>query len=231
MTATSVAWRPAGSLLRCPVGASHGRQRTIRRSAASAARSPLSQAPSIVPHSVSWVASPARYMQPIGSVRIFREACAPGAAATSRPAQRAARSSASRLISLRPRRPRCRTALSAIPPRTPPSPARPAPTDRGRTSPRHRSCTAMNRHIGIQQRGPRRIALLDDDVVAGQAERIARHLQRDAVVTAETQFGGGIERALGNIGREFDVARSQHIARYRDDGGARGDLAGQVFPP
>ena len=32
----------------------------IRRNAASAARSPLSQAPSIVPHSVSWVASPAR---------------------------------------------------------------------------------------------------------------------------------------------------------------------------
>src|SRR6185369_3219138 len=32
----------------------------IRRNADSAARSPLSQAPSIVPHSVSWVASPAR---------------------------------------------------------------------------------------------------------------------------------------------------------------------------
>src|SRR6202041_73017 len=49
-------------------------------SAASAARSPLSQAPSTVPHRVSWVASPARNMQPIGSVRIFRDGCAPGAA-------------------------------------------------------------------------------------------------------------------------------------------------------
>src|SRR5260370_9862904 len=52
----------------------------IRRSAASAARSPLSQAPSMGPHSVSWVASPARYMQPMGSVSILREACPPRAA-------------------------------------------------------------------------------------------------------------------------------------------------------
>src|SRR5229473_8323741 len=52
----------------------------ILRSAASAARSPLSQAPSTVPHSVSWVASPAMKMQPIGSVRIFRDGWAPGAA-------------------------------------------------------------------------------------------------------------------------------------------------------
>src|SRR5947199_2189632 len=52
----------------------------MRRRAASAARSPLSQAPSTVPHSVSWVASPARYRQPIGSVRILRDGCAPGTA-------------------------------------------------------------------------------------------------------------------------------------------------------
>ena len=57
------------------------RSAPIRRNAASAARSPLSQAPSIVPHSVSWVASPAKYMQPIGSVRTFRDACPPGPAA------------------------------------------------------------------------------------------------------------------------------------------------------
>src|SRR5882724_3417043 len=53
----------------------------ILRSAASAARSPLSQAPSTVPHWVSWVASPARNTQPIGSVRILREGWLPGAAA------------------------------------------------------------------------------------------------------------------------------------------------------
>src|SRR6516165_1217324 len=53
----------------------------IRRSAASAARSPLSQAPSTVPHSVSWVASPARNSDPIGSSRALRDDCAPGAAA------------------------------------------------------------------------------------------------------------------------------------------------------
>src|SRR6202035_1644290 len=52
----------------------------ILRSAASAARSPLSQAPSTVPHRVSWVASPARNMQPIGSLRIFRDGWPPGAA-------------------------------------------------------------------------------------------------------------------------------------------------------
>src|SRR6267142_5907172 len=53
----------------------------ILRSAASAARSPLSQAPSTVPHRVSWVASPARNMQPIGSDNILREGCPPGIAA------------------------------------------------------------------------------------------------------------------------------------------------------
>src|SRR5664279_5738125 len=52
----------------------------IFRSAASAARSPLSQPPSTVPHRVSWVASPARNMQPIGSVKTLRDGCAPGAA-------------------------------------------------------------------------------------------------------------------------------------------------------
>ena len=48
---------------RCFVGRASGSgsfSAPIRRNAASAARSPLSQAPSIVPHSVSWVASPAR---------------------------------------------------------------------------------------------------------------------------------------------------------------------------
>ena len=53
----------------------------IRRKAASAARSPLSQAPSTVPHNVSCVASPARYMQPIGSISARREAWPPGEAA------------------------------------------------------------------------------------------------------------------------------------------------------
>src|SRR5205807_4376461 len=52
----------------------------IFRNAASAARSPLSHAPSTVPHSVSWVASPARNMQPIGSLRIFRDGWPPGMA-------------------------------------------------------------------------------------------------------------------------------------------------------
>src|SRR5207248_3028054 len=53
----------------------------ILRSAASAARSPLSQAPSTVPHSVSWVASPARKSAPSGSVKIFRDGWPPGEAA------------------------------------------------------------------------------------------------------------------------------------------------------
>src|SRR5436190_18445732 len=57
----------------------------IRRNAASAARSPLSQAPSTVPHRVSWVASPARYMQPTGSVKTLREPCPPGVAEDTAP--------------------------------------------------------------------------------------------------------------------------------------------------
>src|SRR5829696_2020095 len=69
---------------RCLAGRASGSgsfKAPIRRNAASAARSPLSQAPSMVPHSVSWVASPARYMQPMGSVKTFRNDCPPGPAA------------------------------------------------------------------------------------------------------------------------------------------------------
>ncbi len=58
--------------------------------AASAARSPLSQAPSTVPHSVSWVASPARNTLPTGSIKIRREPCPPGAAADMAPSTKGA---------------------------------------------------------------------------------------------------------------------------------------------
>ena len=92
---------------------------------------------------------------------------------------------------------------------------------------RHRSSTATTTHIGEQQRRARRIALLDDDFVARQPQRIARHLQRDVIVAAEIQFRRGVELALGNVGREFDIARRQHVARHRDDSGARVDLAGR----
>ena len=114
----------------------------IRRNAASAARSPLSQAPSTVPHSVSWVASPARYMQPIGSVRTLRDACPPGAADDIAPSAKGAAFQRVALDFFTAARHRCRTVLSATPSRTRPSPARPARRDRGRTSPRHRSYTA-----------------------------------------------------------------------------------------
>jgi hypothetical protein len=43
-------------------------------------------------------------------------------------------------------------------------------------------------HIGEYHRRLRRIALLDDDVVARQSQRIARHLQRDPVIAAEAEF-------------------------------------------
>ena len=74
-----------------------------------------------------------------------------------------------------------------------------------------------------------RVELLCSMMTSSRAEpeRIARQLQRDAIVAAEAQFRRGIELALGNVGREFDIARDQHVARHRDDGGARGDLAGR----
>src|SRR6202011_4152244 len=79
--------------------------------------------------------------------------------------------------------------------------------------------------VGKQQRRPARIALLDDDVVAPQSQRIARHLQGDVVIAAETQFGRGIQLTLRKIRRELDSAGGQDVARYRDDRGPRGDLA------
>src|SRR5205807_3968030 len=64
----------------CFAGSS--RKAPIRFSAASAARSPLSQAPSTVPHSVSWTASPAKKSAPpSASVKIFRDGWPPGEAA------------------------------------------------------------------------------------------------------------------------------------------------------
>ena len=79
----AISWMPARAAADFVArgGGSGSLSAPIRRNAASAARSPLSQAPSTVPHSVSWVASPARYMQPIGSVKIFRDDCPPGLAA------------------------------------------------------------------------------------------------------------------------------------------------------
>ena len=77
--------------------------------------------------------------------------------------------------------------------------------------------------IGVEQGGARRVALLDQDVVAGKPERIAGQLQRDVIVAAEAEFCGRIDHALGNFGGELDVAGGQHIGRHRDDGGARGD--------
>src|SRR5258708_1094367 len=76
---------PGAARRRCfgaRAGAASGSSRTapLRRSAASAARWAVSQAASTVPQSVSWVASPARNMQPIGSVRILRDPWPPGTA-------------------------------------------------------------------------------------------------------------------------------------------------------
>src|SRR4029450_841112 len=62
----------------CFTGSS--RKAPMRRSAASAARSPLSQAPSTVPHNVSCVASPAKNTLLTGSLNTFRNGCAPGGA-------------------------------------------------------------------------------------------------------------------------------------------------------
>src|SRR5262249_33438260 len=60
-------------------GSSH--RAPMRRTAASARRSPLSQAPSTVPHNVSCVASPAKNTLLAGSLNVFRNGCAPGGAA------------------------------------------------------------------------------------------------------------------------------------------------------
>src|SRR5579862_9460786 len=58
----------------------------MRRSTASAARSPDSQAPPTVPHSVSWAASPAnQIVSPTGSIMTRRASWAPGTAADAAP--------------------------------------------------------------------------------------------------------------------------------------------------
>src|SRR5436190_8749369 len=62
------------------------------RSAASAARSPDSQAPPTVPHSVSCTASPAKKRRSrTGSISALRPGCPPGAAAENAPSVKASR--------------------------------------------------------------------------------------------------------------------------------------------
>src|SRR6476620_6724101 len=61
--------------------AGSGLEGPIRFSAASAARSPESHAPSTVPHNVSCVASPAMKTLPNGSASTRRDGWPPGAAA------------------------------------------------------------------------------------------------------------------------------------------------------
>jgi len=81
------------------------------------------------------------------------------------------------------------------------------------------------RPVGEHQRRFRRVALLDQDIVARESERVARQLHGDAIVAAEAQLRRRVELALGHVGREPDVARGQYIARNGDDGSARGDPA------
>ena len=69
------------------------------------------------------------------------------------------------------------------------------------------------------------VALLEHELVGPQPERIAGQLERDVVVAAELELGGGIELALGQVGRELDLAGGQHVGRHRDDGGAGVDAA------
>ena len=77
------------------------------------------------------------------------------------------------------------------------------------------------RHIGQQRGGARAGRLFEHQVVALQAERIARHVERDVIETTERELGRGIELALGQRRAEFDFVRGEHIGRYGHDNGAR----------
>ena len=83
--------------------------------------------------------------------------------------------------------------------------------------------------IGKQQRGFAVAALLDHGFVGAEAERIFRQPQRDTVIAAERELRRGIELPLRQVGREADVARRQHVARYRDDDRTRVDAPGRRF--
>ena len=63
------------------------------------------------------------------------------------------------------------------------------------------------------------LPFLEHQIVALQAERIARQFQNDAVVAAERKLVAGIELALGQSRRELDAAAHQHIGRCRNDDG------------
>src|SRR5215510_5425165 len=78
---TVLAARPGDQRLR----PSAHRRPPNSRNIASAARSPDSQAPPTVPHSVSCAASPAKYRRLSGSIRMRRADCPPGDAAENAP--------------------------------------------------------------------------------------------------------------------------------------------------
>jgi len=164
--------------------------------AASAARSPLSQAPSTVPHRVSWVASPPENMQPIGSVKTLRDAARRARRRTWRPAQTARHSSGSRWI-YRPQRPiRCRTIWSTIPPRTPPWRGSPS-LERSRPNEPATSIEHSDDGPILANNSAVRVELLCSMTMSSRTSPsgFAWQLQHDAIVAAEVQFCRGIELA------------------------------------
>ena len=190
----------------------------MRRTTASAVRVPDSQAPPTVPHAVSCAASPAKNTRlRIGSVRMRRAPCQPGARARDRAldplllaplrhlgaAERLLHAGAEhaaqpfhgeldhRLVALRGE---IAAELSA---------------DRDRRQRRAAD-------IGGQRAGARTRRLLEHHVVARQAERIARKFQRDVIEAAEPELLHCVLMALRQTAVELD-AIEHHVGGRRDD--------------
>ena len=67
--------------------------------------------------------------------------------------------------------------------------------------------------VGEDGRGAVAVGFLEHQLVALQPERIAGQFQRDVVVAAELELGGGVELALRQVGRELDLVGDQHVGR------------------
>ena len=69
--------------------------------------------------------------------------------------------------------------------------------------------------LASKRRRARAFGFLEHQIVALQAERIADKLERDVIIAAELELGERIELALGQFGREFDLAGREHVGRAR----------------
>src|SRR3974377_487974 len=95
---------------------------------------------------------------------------------------------------------------------------------------------AGTRYIREQRGRARSQDLLENQVVALQAEWVYRPIQRDVIEATKRQLSGSIELTLRQARKEFDLLRAQYVGRHRHNDRAWDNISlrrmhGQLVAP